>query len=119
MAAAGEIIKKIGNKHLRTDLPVLEIGDTIKMRLKVKEADKMRVHPYEGTVIRKNGGGVGATFTIRKISYGEGVERTFPVHSPLIESISVVSKGKVNRARLYYLRDRVGKKAKVKKDLSK
>lgn len=108
-------IKAVSDKQLRTDLPELEVGDTIKMRIKVQEADKVRVHPYEGTVIRKTGGGVGATFTVRKLSFGEGVERTFPAHSPLIEKIDVVSKGVVNRAKLYYLRDRIGKKARVKR----
>ena len=102
---------------MRTDLPKIEVGDVIKMRIKVREADKVRVHPYEGTIIRKTGGGTGATFTVRKVSFGEGVERTFPLHSPLIEKIDVVSKGVVNRARLYYLRERTGKKARVKKRL--
>ena len=110
---SAEKLKAIREKQLRTDLPELEVGDVVKMRLKVKEADKIRVHPYEGTVIRKTGGGIGSTFTVRKVSYGEGVERTFPAHSPLIDAIQVVSKGHVSRARLYYLRDRVGKKSKV------
>jgi len=112
---SAEKLKAVRNKQLRTDLPDLEIGDMIKMRVKVKEADKIRVHPYEGTVIRKTGGGIGSTFTVRKLSYGEGVERTFPTHSPLIDEIKVVSKGHANRAKLYYLRGRVGKKARVRK----
>lgn len=112
---SAEKLKAICEKQLRSDLPEIEVGDTLKMRIKVQEADKVRVHPYEGTVIRKTGGGIGATFTVRKISFGEGVERTFPQHSPLIESINIVSKGVVKRARLYYLRDRIGKKARVKK----
>jgi large subunit ribosomal protein L19 len=111
----GEIRQHIQKAHLRTDLPNLEVGDVVKMRIKVAEAEKVRIHPYEGTVIKINGGGISKTFTVRKVSFGEGVERTFPVHSPLIESIEVVSKGKVKRARLYYLRDRVGKSIKVKK----
>ena len=85
------------------------------MKVKVQEADKVRLHPFEGTIIRKTGRGIKATFTVRKISFGEGVERTFPTHSPLIEKIDILSKGHVNRARLYYLRDRIGKKARVKK----
>ncbi len=118
MLNSAEKLKMIRERQMRSDLPKLEIGDTIKMKLRVQEADKVRVHPYEGTVIRKTGGDVSATFTTRKVSYGEGVERTFPTHSPIIESIEVVSKGMVNRARLYYLRDRVGKKARVKRQVS-
>ncbi|MCK5581014.1 MAG: 50S ribosomal protein L19 [Candidatus Omnitrophica bacterium] len=112
---AAEKIKAIEKRQIRTDLPELEIGDTIKMRVKVVEAEKVRVHPYSGTVIRKSGTGARETFTTRKLAFGEGVERTFPVHSPMIESIEVVSKGQVSRAKLYYLRDRIGKKARVKK----
>ena len=102
-------------KSVRTDLPEFEVGDTVKMKVKVQEADKMRLHPFEGTVIRKTGRGIKGTFTVRKISYGEGVERVFPIHSPVIESLEVVSKGIIKQARLYYLRDRVGKQARVKK----
>jgi len=112
---SAEKLKSVRESQLRNDLPDIEVGDTVRMRIKVKEADKVRVHPYEGTIIRKTGGGVNASFTVRKISFGEGVERTFPLHSPLIDSLTVVSKGVVNRARLYYLRDRIGKKARVKK----
>ncbi|MFT5387657.1 MAG: large subunit ribosomal protein L19 [Lysobacterales bacterium] len=108
-------IKEISDKQLKTDLPDFEVGDTIKMRIKVQEADKVRTHPYEGTVIAKTGRASQATFTLRKISFGEGVERTFPLHSPVIENLSIVSKGIVKRAKLYYLRDRLGKKAKVKR----
>ena len=97
--------------------PAINVGDTVKMRIKVKEADKVRVHPFEGTIIKKSGRGIGATFTVRKISFGEGVERTFPVHSPVIDSIQVVSTGVVKRAKLYYLRDRMGKKSRVKSKL--
>ena len=85
-----------------------------KMRVKVAEAEKVRVHPWEGTVIRKTGGGTSATFTVRKISFGEGVERTFPTHSPVIESIEIMTRGVTRRAKLYYLRSRVGKRAKVR-----
>ncbi|MCD4782136.1 MAG: 50S ribosomal protein L19 [Candidatus Omnitrophica bacterium] len=110
-----ELIKKVEEKHLQKDLPDFEVGDTIKMRIKVLEADKVRVHPFEGTIIRKTGRGLRATFTVRKLSYGEGIERTFPLHSPVIDSLKIVSKGIVKRAKLYYLRDRIGKKARVKK----
>lgn len=107
-------IKAIEQKYLRSDLPAFNVGDTLKMRIKVAEADKVRLHPFEGTVIRKTGGGVRANFTVRKVSFGEGVERTFPLHSPVIDSIEVVSRGVTHQARLYYLRDRVGKKSRVK-----
>jgi len=118
MGSSTDKLNMICGRQLRSDLPKLAVGDTIKMKIRVQEADKVRVHPYEGTVIRKTGGGVSSTFTIRKVSFGEGVERTFPTHSPIIESIQVVSKGQANRARLYYLRGRVGKKARVKKQLT-
>lgn len=111
----GELIKKINDKRMRNDIPDFEVGDTIKMKVKVQEAEKTRLHPFEGTVIRKTGRGLRATFTVRKISFGEGVERTFPLNSPVIDSLKVVSKGIVKRAKLYYLRDRIGKKARVKK----
>jgi len=102
--------------QVRKDLPLFNVGDTIKMKIKVKEADKVRIHPFEGTVIKKTGRGIAAAFTVRKISFGEGVERTFPINSPVIDKIEVVSKGLVKRAKLYYLRDRLGKKTRVKVD---
>ncbi len=108
-----EKIFKIGEKQVRSDLPQFDVGDTIKMKIKVKEADKIRIHPFEGTVIKKTGSGVAASFTVRKISFGEGVERTFPMHSPVIDNIQIVSKGLVKRSKLYYLRERLGKKARV------
>ena len=109
----GSKISQIDQKYLRKDLPEFEVGDTIKMKVKVQEADKVRLHPYEGTVISKTGRGLKATFTVRKIAFGEGVERIFPIHSPVIESLSVIARGDVKRAKLYYLRNRVGKAAKV------
>ena len=112
----GERINRINEKILRKDLPKLRIGDVVKMKVKVKEADKVRLHPFEGTVIKKKGSGLNESFTVRKISFGEGVERIFPIHSPVIESIQVVSKGVVKRAKLYYLRDRLGKGSKVEVD---
>ena len=115
----GERIKQIDSKYVRKDIPEFHVGDTIKMKVKVQEADKVRLHPFEGTIIRKTGRGIKATFTVRKISFGEGVERIFPLHSPVIESLKVTSKGVVNRAKLYYLRDRVGKKARVKRRQTK
>ena len=109
-----EKIKMIEKKYLRSDLPIFDVGDTLKMHIKVAEADKIRLHPFEGIVIRKSGGGVRANFTVRKLSFGEGVERTFPLYSPVIDSIAVVSKGVTRQSRLYYLRDRVGKKTRIK-----
>jgi large subunit ribosomal protein L19 len=113
MVSLVDTMKLVEKKYLRTDLPNFGVGDSIQMKIKVTEADKVRVHPFEGTVISKSGSGVRATFTVRKISFGEGVERTFPLHSPVIESIQVVSRGKKSRAKLYYLRGQIGKKAKL------
>jgi len=115
MVSVGNKIQMVEQRFLRNDLPKLDVGDTIKMMVKVAEGDKIRLHPFEGTVINKQGAGNRATFTVRKISFGEGVERVFPEHSPVIESITVINKGIVKRAKLYYLRDQVGKKARVKK----
>ncbi len=106
-------MKAIEEKYLRK-LPDFNVGDTIKMMIKVAEADKVRLHPFEGIVIRKTGRGLKGTFTVRKMSFGEGVERVFPLHSPTIESLKVVSLGTVNRARLYYLRGKIGKGSRVK-----
>jgi len=116
MATSLEKMTSVSASSLRNDIPVFDVGDTVKMKIKVKEADKVRIHPFEGTVIKKTGVGVGAAFTVRKISFGEGVERTFPVNSPVIDKIEVTSKGVIKRAKLYYLRDRLGKKARVQVD---
>ncbi len=113
-----ETLTAIEQKYNRKDLPEFKVGDTVKMKVKVQEADKVRLHPFEGTVIRKTGRGLKGTFTVRKISFGEGVERIFPLHSPVIESLKVVSNGKVNRAKLYYLRANLSKKYRVKKEQS-
>ena len=113
MSSIAEKIRKIDEKYLRKDIPDFKVGDTIKMRIKVQEADKVRFHPFEGTVIKKTGRGLKATFTVRKITFGEGVEKIFPLNSPVIESLSVVAQGRVKRAKLYYLRDRLGKKSRV------
>lgn len=111
----GEAISRVDAKHLRTDVPDFEVGDMVKMKIKVQEADKVRFHPFEGTIIRKTGRGLRATFTVRKLSFGEGVERIFPLNSPVIENLKVMSKGIVKRSKLYYLRDRIGKKARVRR----
>ncbi len=108
-----DIIRELEKEQLRTDLPKIEIGDTVRVFVKVIEGTRERLQNFEGIVIKMQGGGVRRTFTVRRISYGIGVERTFPYHSPRIGRIEVVRHGKVRRAKLYYLRDRVGKSAKV------
>lgn len=112
-----DILQQITQEQIRTDLPKLNIGDTIRVYVKVKEGSRERTQMFEGTVIKKNNGGIAETFTVRRVSYGVGVERTFPVNSPKIEKIELVRHGRVRRAKLYYLRDRVGKAAKVKEKL--
>jgi len=114
MMNATEKIQMIDEKYIRTDLPDFNVGDTVKMMIKVIEADKIRLHPFEGTVIRKRGRGLKGTFTVRKISFGEGVERIFPIHSPTIDSLKVINRGSVKRAKLYYLREKIGKKSRIK-----
>ena len=111
----GERLKQIEGNYRKQDMPEFDVGDTVKMKVKVQEADKVRLHPFEGTIIRKTGRGLKATFTVRKISFGVGVERIFPLHSPVIDSLTVISKGVTKRSKLYYLRDRLGKAARIKK----
>ena len=112
-----DIIKSVTEEQIRTDLPELKIGDTVKVFFKVREGTRERVQMFEGTIIKKRGTGVSETFTVRRISYGVGVERVFPVNSPKIEKIEISRAGKVRRAKLYYLRDRVGKATKVKEKI--
>ncbi len=112
-----DILKSIENEQIRTDLPKLEIGDYIKVHAKIKEGNRERIQVFEGTVIALKGSGLKETFTVRRVSYGVGVERIFPVNSPRIDHIDVVRKGVARRAKLYYLRDRVGKAAKLKEKL--
>ncbi len=112
-----DIIKTIEDQYLKKEVPKFNIGDTVKVSVKVKEGNRERIQQFEGTVIQKRGGGVNKTFTVRRLSYGVGVERTFLIHSPKIEGVQVVRRGRVRRARLYYLRDRIGKAAKVKEVL--
>ena len=109
-----EIIKEIEAAELKAEVPQFEVGDTVKVHNKIKEGNKERIQIFEGTVIKRQGGSNRETFTVRKSSNGVGVEKTWPLHSPSVEKIEVVRKGKVRRAKLYYLRDRVGKAAKVK-----
>ncbi len=108
------VMEDIEKDYLRTDIPEFRPGDTVVVNVRIKEGDKERLQAFEGAVIRKRGGGTRSTFTVRKVSYGVGVERIFPLHSPMIESIRVVNRGKVRRARLYYLRKLRGKAAKIK-----
>lgn len=112
-----DLIKAIEQEQLKTDIPALEVGDYVKVHIKVTEGSKERIQVFEGTVIGLKGSGVKETFTVRRISYGVGVEKIFPVHSPRIDHIEVVRKGMIRRAKLYYLRDRVGKASKVKQRL--
>jgi len=104
----------IDQASLRTDVPDFQAGDTLKVHVRVVEGTKERIQVFQGVVIARTGGGVQESFTVRKLSYGVGVERTFPLHSPIIEKIEVFTRGDVRRAKLYYLRDRIGKAAKVK-----
>ena len=111
------VLDSIAKEQIRTDLPALLIGDTVRVHLKVKEGTRERIQMFEGTVIAKKGSGVSETFTVRRVSYGVGTEKTFPLHSPNVENVQVIRAGKVRRAKLYYLRDRVGKRAKVKEQI--
>ena len=107
-------IQAFTNEQLKTEVPQFNIGDSVKVYIRITEGEKTRTQLFEGTVIAKRGGGISETFTVRRVSYGVGVEKTFPLHSPNVEKIVVFREGKVRRAKLFYLRDRVGKAAKVK-----
>ncbi len=109
-----DIIRAIEAEQIRTDLPNFSVGDTVKVHIKIKEGTKERVQVFEGTVLKRQNGGLRETFTVRRVASGVGVEKTFPVNAPVIEKIEIVRLGKVRRAKLFYLRDRVGKAAKVK-----
>ena len=106
-------IDSIERDYMRLDIPPFRIGDTVKVHVKIREGDKERIQVFEGVVIRHRRGGLGASFTVRKVSYGVGVERIFPVHSPQIDRIEILRRGRVRRAKLYYLRNRVGKAARI------
>ncbi|HXI09374.1 MAG TPA: 50S ribosomal protein L19 [Thermodesulfobacteriota bacterium] len=108
------VLHDIEKDFIRTDIPEFGPGDTLLVRVRIKEGDKERVQPFEGTVIKKRGSGIRSTFTVRKVSYGVGVERIFPANSPALESVKVLSRGKVRRAKLYYLRNLKGKAARIK-----
>ena len=109
-----DIIKNIEAAQLREDAPQFNVGDTVKVYAKIKEGNRERIQVFEGTVLKRQNGGIGETFTVRRIASGVGVEKTFPIHSPLVEKIEVVKRGKVRRARLHYMRARTGKSAKIK-----
>ena len=106
----------VEREQLRTDLPDFRVGDTIRVHVKIVEGEKERIQPFEGVVIRKKGGGIRSSFTVRKISYGIGVERVFPTHSPRVDRIDVISRGKVRRAKLFYLRGLKGKAARIRSE---
>lgn len=109
-----DIIKSIEHEQLKNKIPELKVGNTVKVHVRIKEGNKERIQVFEGIIIKVQGGGVNQTFTVRKTSYGVGVEKTFLIHSPLVEKVELVRVGKARRARLFYLRDRVGKAAKTK-----
>ena len=112
-----DIIKSIEHEQLKNKVPELKVGNTVRVHVRIKEGNKERIQVFEGIIIKVQGGGVNQTFTVRKISYGVGVEKTFLIHSPLVEKVELVRVGKARRARLFYLRDRVGKSAKTKEQI--
>lgn len=109
-----DALKLISSQSMKEEVPSMEIGDTVKVHVRIKEGDKSRIQIFEGTVIAKKHGGIHETFTVRRVAHGCGIERVFPIHSPNVEKVELVRSGKVRRSKLYYLRDRVGKAAKVK-----
>ena len=111
------ILANIEKDFIRADIPEFRTGDTVRLSIKIKEGDKERVQAFEGTVIRKKGSGIRSTVTVRKVSWGVGVERTFPLNSPSLESVKVIGKGKVRRAKLYYLRNLKGKAARIEEEM--
>ncbi len=112
-----DIMKSIKHEQMKNKVPVLDVGNTVRVHVRIKEGNRERIQVFEGIIIKKQGGGVNETFTVRRISYGVGVEKTFLVHSPLVEKVEVVRVGKARRAKLFYLRDRVGKASKTKEKL--
>lgn len=113
-----DIIKSIEHEQLKNKIPELKVGNTVRVHQRIKEGNRERIQVFEGIIIKKQGGGVNATFTVRRVAYGVGVEKTFLVHSPMVEKVEVVRVGKARRAKLYYLRDRIGKAAKTKEDVT-
>ena len=113
-----DALKLISESSMKAEVPSFRIGDTVKFHVKIKEGEKYRIQVFEGTVIAKKHGGINETFTVRRVAHGCGIERVFPVHSPVVDKVEVVRTGKVRRSKLYYLRDRVGKAAKVKESIN-
>ena len=111
------LIEAFTNEQLKKEIPLIRVGDTLRVYNKIKEGNRERIQLFEGTVIGKHGGGISETFTVRRVSYGVGVEKTFPIHSPNVEKVEIVRVGKIRRAKLYYLRGRVGKASKVKEQI--
>ena len=112
-----DALKQITESCMKQDIPQVEIGDTVKVHVKIKEGERERIQIFEGTVIAKRHGGIAETFTVRRVAHGCGIERVFPIHSPNVEKVELVRHGRVRRSKLYYLRDRVGKAAKVKEQI--
>jgi len=112
-----DLIQQFSNKYKKDEAPSCNVGDTVRVSVRIKEGERERIQAFEGTVIAKKHGGVAETFTVRRVSYGVGIERVFPINSPFVEKVTVVRKGKVRRAKLFYLRGRTGKAAKVKSDI--
>ena len=112
-----DALKVIAQDNIKSEVPQFSIGDTVRVSVNIREGQRERIQNFEGTVIAKRGSGVSETFTVRRLSYGVGIERVFPLHSPVVEKVEVIRHGKVRRAKLYYLRDRVGKAAKVKESI--
>ncbi len=112
-----DALKLISDSSMKKEVPQFSVGDTVKVYVKIQEGDKSRIQIFEGTVIAKKHGGINETFTVRRVAHGCGIERVFPVHTPAVDKVEVVRSGKVRRAKLYYLRDRVGKAAKVKEQI--
>ena len=109
-----DVLSSVVQDYLKTDIPAFNVGDTVKVHVKIKEGNRERIQIFEGFVLKRQNGGIGETFTVRRIASGVGVEKTFLIHSPLVEKIEVVKRGKVRRARLHYMRARTGKSAKIK-----
>lgn len=112
-----DALKLISDSCLKENAPVFNVGDTVRVNVRIKEGEKFRIQAFEGTVIAKKHGGISETFTVRRVAHGCGIERVFPLHSPVVDSVEVIRRGKVRRSKLYYVRDRVGKAAKIKEQI--
>lgn len=112
-----DALKLISGSSLKENAPVFNIGDTVRVNVRIKEGEKFRIQAFEGTVIAKKHGGISETFTVRRVAHGCGIERVFPLHAPVVDSVDVIRRGKVRRSKLYYVRDRVGKAAKIKEQI--